>query len=475
MIRARVGGAEPSIVGYTLVKLAIVVLSTSFNLFHVHQFLNVYKLPRTIFATAHLIYAVWNTINDFLAGWISDAYAARTGERATLVRFGGMLWCFAFLIPWWRPESLVTEFPVLAGGGHFLLSICLWDAFYSFICIAQGALITDATVGAKQRTKYESYSNAVCMVGGVVMRSYAVAAHNDDISADGAHSQHVFQTFCLKTSALALVLFAVGGSLLPMPMTTTSNTTAISRPPLSILHSPKRPGYENSKFQISLSEFWARVKGQHNFWVFNVMNVLLESQQIFNQQYLKPWCELFEEDNQICDSVVVYLPLVASAIHLALYSYVSRYGVWGVYNSSFYVRLAACVVCFFASRQSPNAVPIFIAVNFLTTAITIGFFSIAIGDIIDEFKASTLSDRGLPVNSYSSLFYGTHAVFAKPFNSFGPIVTAAWVDLGDYSNADAEHKQELRDHGLQLLLLFPFVLTLIQIVAWKKYTLRTPL
>ena len=54
----------------------------------------------------------------------------RHGARLPAIKYGGPLWCLAFLIPWWpwssEPGSLLV-------GAHFCVSICMFDSFLTYV------------------------------------------------------------------------------------------------------------------------------------------------------------------------------------------------------------------------------------------------------------------------------------------------------------------------------------------------------
>ena len=51
-------------------------------------------------------------------------------RRLPAIKYGGPLWCLAFLIPWWpwssEPGSVLV-------GVHFCVSICIFDSFLTYV------------------------------------------------------------------------------------------------------------------------------------------------------------------------------------------------------------------------------------------------------------------------------------------------------------------------------------------------------
>ncbi|CAK4138266.1 unnamed protein product [Aphanomyces euteiches] len=109
---------------------ASVMLTVTFNTFHVETFLSDYKLDLTAYATGHAIYAVVNTLNDILGAVILDYLALakiaqlhRDQGRAWLLQCGGLLWAVSFLLPWFPWPS----YPAI----HFVFSLSGYDTMYT--------------------------------------------------------------------------------------------------------------------------------------------------------------------------------------------------------------------------------------------------------------------------------------------------------------------------------------------------------
>lgn len=51
-------------------------------------------------------------------------------RRLPAIKYGGPLWCLAFLIPWWPWSSVPGSWLV---GLHFAVSICMFDSFLTYV------------------------------------------------------------------------------------------------------------------------------------------------------------------------------------------------------------------------------------------------------------------------------------------------------------------------------------------------------
>lgn len=59
-------------------------------------------------------------------------------HRLPAIKYGGPLWCLAFLIPWWPWSSVAGSWLV---GVHFCFSICMFDSFLTYVRRALHSLL----------------------------------------------------------------------------------------------------------------------------------------------------------------------------------------------------------------------------------------------------------------------------------------------------------------------------------------------
>jgi Na+/melibiose symporter-like transporter len=144
---------------FVLLTLSTGAVSLLFGTFHVELFRTAYGLDATQFAAGHALYAVWNTANDLCSGAVADRLAARVGgSRVPLVRAAGLLWVTAgFLFPWWRWGALMP-LPV-----QFVVALSLFDGFYSFVAIVEGALLAELAADTAARARIGRL-NSLCAI-----------------------------------------------------------------------------------------------------------------------------------------------------------------------------------------------------------------------------------------------------------------------------------------------------------------------
>ena len=119
---------------YALGGLGSSLLTTLFSLFGVVFFTNVIKLNSSYFYSGHVLYALWNAVNDPLFGWLIDRLGNRAHRRIPVIKYGGPLWAICFMCTWY-PWSLDGESYIAAA--HFIFSMFCFDGFLTFVLIVQ--------------------------------------------------------------------------------------------------------------------------------------------------------------------------------------------------------------------------------------------------------------------------------------------------------------------------------------------------
>ena len=75
--------------------------------------------------------------------------------------------------------------------------------------------------------------------------------------------------------------------------------------------------------------------------------------------------------------------------------------------------------------------------------------------------------------SSAAMFMGMNALFCKPMDSFLPIIASRILHSAGYnSNTDVKSGEKLQTAFVQLLVLPPLLLGVIQLFSWKNYTLH---
>ena len=189
---------------FVLLTLSTGAVNLLFSTFHVELFRTVYGLDAVHFATGHAIYACWNTANDLFSGVVADSLAARQagGSRVPLVRVAGLLWVtVGFLFPWWRWGALMP-LPV-----QFVMALSLFDGFYSFVAIVEGALLAEVAPDTIARARVGRLNSLSAMVVFPLVSRLGFASWD-------ANDLGAFRQLALCVSCLAAVGIILGAALL---------------------------------------------------------------------------------------------------------------------------------------------------------------------------------------------------------------------------------------------------------------------
>lgn len=143
--------------GFVLITVATGTVNLLFSTFHIELFRTYYGLDAASFAATHAVYAVWNTVNDLGSGWVADRLAVRAGSRVPVVRSAALLWVtVGFLFPWFRCVALPLPL-------QFLVALSLFDTFYSFVAVVEGALLAELISDTAGRARVGRLTSIISM------------------------------------------------------------------------------------------------------------------------------------------------------------------------------------------------------------------------------------------------------------------------------------------------------------------------
>jgi glycoside/pentoside/hexuronide:cation symporter, GPH family len=106
---------------------------------------------------AQVIYAVWNTVNDPLFGYLQDRTRTRSGRYKPWIKVGAPLFSIAFVFVFFPPANwnnhvggIDYQFPLFL---WYLISQLAYDTFFTICYLACSALLPQMTLDNKERTK----------------------------------------------------------------------------------------------------------------------------------------------------------------------------------------------------------------------------------------------------------------------------------------------------------------------------------
>jgi len=128
---------------YTVLTTLATVPTLLFGSLHMVAFLDMHNITTMQVASAHVVFVVWNTLNDVFAGYSSDWYAARVGTRLGLVCVVQAVWVATIFGPFVPVPGSMTQ--GIAGSAYYLACISLQDGCLSIVGVARTALMQEIT------------------------------------------------------------------------------------------------------------------------------------------------------------------------------------------------------------------------------------------------------------------------------------------------------------------------------------------
>lgn len=112
-------------------------------------------------ATASVIYAIWNAVNDPLFGYITDSTHSRWGRRIPYMRFTAPFLALTFVLVWFAPPKAGQE----ALFWWMLVSMLLYDTCYTIIGLAYSALLPEISESDAERNGLQISASLFGLLG----------------------------------------------------------------------------------------------------------------------------------------------------------------------------------------------------------------------------------------------------------------------------------------------------------------------
>lgn len=115
-------------------------------------------------ASASLIYAIWNAINDPLFGYITDNTRSKLGRRIPYMRYTAPFLALTFILIWFAPPNAGQQ-------GLFwwmLVTMLLYDTAYTMIGLVYSALLPEVTESDAERNDLQISSSLFGLLGTIL-------------------------------------------------------------------------------------------------------------------------------------------------------------------------------------------------------------------------------------------------------------------------------------------------------------------
>ena len=133
----------------------------AFTAWALYLYVDKLGFPQQLFATAMLIYTIWNCINDPLFGFWSDRTHTRWGRRIPYIVLGTLPLALAFYLIWVPPAGISTS----ALFWYYLAVIFAYDGFYTIVIINWTSLYPETFSSTSDRSTVNAWRQAIGILG----------------------------------------------------------------------------------------------------------------------------------------------------------------------------------------------------------------------------------------------------------------------------------------------------------------------
>ena len=507
------------LMGLNIASVGSSILQTVYGLFYVDVFLFAYKLPIQSYSNGNIIFAFVNTANDVLGAYFLDSYAASYHHisRSDTIGVIGVLFSMMFLLPFFRWNQL---FPgqSLSDFFHFVTSVSVYDTMYSLTAILLGSLVTDNhTMTDSERIWFMASSKIVNLLAAFVVTRIGLALFDINYLLP-------FQIYLVCVAVIVALLFLLAQIMTRYTLvwptrqikkkwfwkgdrgffngirlvdTKKREDDAIDH---DLTEHTKKARTNKRKLRLKqvLQDFW----NHSNFWAWIGMELFLESQVSFCYAFLKTFMDRLiydlekdyndrNDDNtsekgysrETCDWLLSMIRPMGMIMAILCYLPIRRFGYPKLYRILFLVNATLSVIMLaFADHTSTNLILMFLIIYpTITFAVMSSGFHLAMSDMVLEMKKRhTIVEGRYDEPSLAGLFMGINALFCKPAESILPVIAAHMlgeVKIDDFIHGasskvtEAEELEDIQRVLFQVLVIPPFVFSIIQYLSWSRYTL----
>jgi Na+/melibiose symporter-like transporter len=197
-------------VAFAATSLGAHLIHPVFNFYYVKVYLNRFHVTEPWFQLAQTIFMVWNAVNDPLFGCLQDnaRFLPAMRSRRHSILYGAPFFALAFAsawFPWSNYQAVGSDAPEpWVAGLQLTCALCLYDALFTFVLLAQCALMAELATDQADRVRLVRYSQAASLIGSA---SVLVC----DAASNGLADFGRFQTICCGLGLAAGACFVYTG------------------------------------------------------------------------------------------------------------------------------------------------------------------------------------------------------------------------------------------------------------------------
>jgi len=148
---------------YSFGAVATALSYQAFSTYIIFFYVDVIKLPAYLAAIGMIIFAVWNAVNDPIAGYVSDITHTRWGRRIPYLAAGAIPFGIIFFLLWVPPFRGLEQVSLLFL--YFVIAICLFDGLYTVTILNWASLYPEMYPSLKERAQVNAYRQSFGMLG----------------------------------------------------------------------------------------------------------------------------------------------------------------------------------------------------------------------------------------------------------------------------------------------------------------------
>ena len=142
-----------------------VIAAFGFTVFFYYE--SVVGLDVKLAALAYIIYQVWNSVNDPLAGYLMERVhfpweRKRGYRRMPFIVVGGLLWLVSYLMIYLGPTDTTHQWSIFA---WYVVSLCLFDVFGTLFDVNVVSLYQEKFRGLKDRRMVQGFGTILGITG----------------------------------------------------------------------------------------------------------------------------------------------------------------------------------------------------------------------------------------------------------------------------------------------------------------------
>jgi len=404
----------------------------------------VVQLDMTLIIIGFIIWAVWNSFNDPLLGYLSDRTHTRFGRRLPYIMISiiplGIIMFLLFTPP--LPIGVENQ---LGNFAYFLIIIILFEFFYTMYSLNATSLFPETFISKDDRIKANNVRQ-VFLILGLFIAFILPGVFITDYSLPSVDTVGEYQLFGI---VVAIIIIIIGGIFIKFT----------PREKVEFKQDYKNaPGFFNSiKMCLKSKSFkWYIPAEIANWFVYGILPTLVPL-------YAKA---VLGMEKGLMVSLLLACTFLSSAIFITILwkPVVRKLGnrkAWMVSMATWILTLLPLM--FLGENMVAVAMIVFFFIG-LGLSGSLYIIDLIVSDIIDEDEVNTGTRR-------EAGYYGVNAFFLRlavivVFLSIGPVfINADWAVIGTIT-------PEIQ-LGLRLLMfVFPAVALIIAILAIYKYPLH---